>query len=85
MLKRKCDQEGDVPFAIDLLMNKSAGIEVADKLSIKHIKESIDNLNMIRKENGESKKVIDFNEKHAQALIAIALKVKTRKHWVNIS
>jgi len=24
--------------------------------------------------------VIDFEEKHAQALIALALKVKTRKH-----
>lgn len=30
MLKRKCDSEGDVAFAIDLLMKKSAGIEVAD-------------------------------------------------------
>jgi hypothetical protein len=35
---------------------------------------------MIWKQNGESRKVIDFNEEHAQALIAIALKVKTRKH-----
>jgi hypothetical protein len=44
MLKRKCEQEGDVSFAIDLLMNRTAGIEVADRLSIEHIKESINNL-----------------------------------------
>jgi hypothetical protein len=30
MLKRKCEQEGDVAFVIDLLMKRSAGIEVAD-------------------------------------------------------
>lgn len=59
-------------------MNKSAGIEMADKLSIKHIKESIDNLSRIV--NASNSKVIDFNERHAQALIGIALKVKTRKH-----
>ncbi len=44
MLKRKCEQEGDVAFVIDLLMKRSAGIEVADCLSIEHIKESINNL-----------------------------------------
>ena len=44
MLKRKCEQEGDVALVIDLLMKRSAGIEVADSLSIEHIKESINNL-----------------------------------------
>ncbi len=34
MFKRKCEQEGDVAFVIDLLMKRSAGIEVADCLSI---------------------------------------------------
>lgn len=44
MLKRKCEHEGDVAFVIDLLMKRSAGIEVADCLSIEHIKESINSL-----------------------------------------
>jgi hypothetical protein len=79
MLKRKCEHEGDVAFAIDLLMNKTAGIEIADKLSIKHIRSSIENLSEVTRV-GDGHKVIDFNEKHAQALIGIALKVKTRKH-----
>jgi hypothetical protein len=60
-------------------MNKTSGIEVADKLSIKHIRSSIENLSQVSRGDG-GHKVIDFNEKHAQALIAIALKVKTRKH-----
>ena len=71
MLKRKCDQEGDVPYAINLLMNKSAGIEVADYLSIEHIKESINNLREVThgSEDSVRRSVIDFNEKHAQSLI----------------
>jgi len=49
MLKRKCDQPGDVSKAIELLQN-SAGIELADSLSIDHIKESIVNLTEIEHE-----------------------------------
>ncbi len=66
MLKRKCEQEGDVSFAIDLLMKRSAGIEVADSLSIEHIKESINNLRDVTtpSESGRQR-VIDFNERHA--------------------
>ncbi len=41
MLKRKCENEGDVPKAIDILLNKSVGIEVSDKLSIDHLNHSI--------------------------------------------
>ena len=55
-----------MPFAIDTLMNKTAGIEVADKLSIAHIRESIDNLQGI---GAKTVPVIDFREKHAEALI----------------
>lgn len=85
MLKRKCEQEGDVAFVIDLLMKRSAGIEVADSLSIEHIKESINNLRDVTTPSESGREaVIDFTEKHAQSLIAIALKVKTRKHWVII-
>ncbi len=70
MLKRKCEHEGDVSFAIDLLMNKSAGIEVADYLSIEHIKESINNLREVTTgSEAERRPVIDFNEKHSQSLI----------------
>jgi len=76
MLKRKCDQPGDVSKAIELLQN-SAGIELADSLSIDHIKESIVNLTEIEH---EGLRAINFQEKHAQALIGLALKVKTRKH-----
>jgi len=46
MLRRKCDKEGDVPKAIDLLQ-KSVGIEVSDKLSIGHINQSLINLRKI--------------------------------------
>lgn len=46
MLKRKCESQGDVSKVIDTLFN-SSGIEVADKLSIEHIKQSIVNLEEI--------------------------------------
>jgi hypothetical protein len=51
MLKRKCEHEGDVPKAIDLLL-KSKGIEIADRLSIEHIKQSIINLGEVRRNAG---------------------------------
>jgi hypothetical protein len=78
MLKRKCENEGDVSKAIDLLFT-SKGIEIADRLSIDHIKQSIINLTEVRR-NGTGPQLIDFQEKHSQALIGIALKVKTRKN-----
>jgi hypothetical protein len=71
MLKRKC--EGDVPIALDIL-SRSAGIEVADRLSIEHIRQSVLNLQEIRDTRVQSDlvssskgggPVIDFNEKHA--------------------
>lgn len=46
-LKRKCGQPEDVPTAISLLQ-ASAGIELADSLSIEHIRQSIVNLTEIR-------------------------------------
>ena len=46
MLKRKCQEEGDVPKTIEILKN-SSGIEIADKLSIDHIYQSLDNLESI--------------------------------------
>ena len=76
MLKRKCQQPEDVAKAIETLQS-SAGIEMADRLSIEHIRESIVNLTEIRQGTA---KVIDIQERHAQALIALALKVKTRKN-----
>jgi hypothetical protein len=62
---------------------RSAGIEVADRLSIDHIKESVINLREVRDARNAGKNngmVLDFEEKHAQALITLALKVKTRKY-----
>lgn len=56
MLKRKCESEGDVPKALDILF-KSVGIELADRLSIEHIKDSIINLSEVREER---RAVIDF-------------------------
>lgn len=66
---------------------------MADQLSIEHIRQSLISLNEIRDARipsnparDESSQgivgghVINFEEKHAQALIALALKVKTRKH-----
>lgn len=50
---------------------------MADRLSIDHIRESIVNLTEIRQ---DASKVIDIQERHAQALISLALKVKTRKN-----
>lgn len=66
MLKRKCEGDGDVPKAVDILMN-SAGIEVADRLSIDHIKESVINLREVRDErvSDGGGLVLDFEEKHA--------------------
>ena len=43
MLKRKCEAEGDVARALDIL-TASVGIQLADCLSIEHIKQSIINL-----------------------------------------
>ena len=43
MCKRKFQEPGDVPLAIDYLF-KSSGIETADKLSIDHLKQSLINL-----------------------------------------
>ena len=63
MLKRKCEHEGDVAFVIDLLMKRSAGIEVADCLSIEHIKESINSLRDVTTPSESGRQpVIDFNE-----------------------
>jgi len=76
MLKRKCQQPGDVAKAIETLQT-SAGIEIADRLSIDHIRESIVNLTEVKQGTA---KAIDIQERHAQALIALALKVKTRKN-----
>ena len=76
MLKRKCETEGDIPKAIDLL-KKSAGIEVSDKLSIWHIYESLDNLESIN-DYQKDRKVISFESAYTQALMGLALKVKTR-------
>lgn len=71
----------DVPIGVDLLF-KSSGIELADKLSLDHISEGIDQLKEMRySSQNDSSIVIDFeNEPHAQALIGLALKVKTRKY-----
>ncbi|TNV82886.1 hypothetical protein FGO68_gene14757 [Halteria grandinella] len=87
-LKRKCEGEGDVQQALSLLQ-RSSGIEVADQLSIEHIRQSLRNLGGVRDKRVPVRQqqqgivggqVIDFEEKHAQALIGLALKVKTRKH-----
>lgn len=78
MLKRKCESEGDVQKAIEILKN-SSGIEVADELSIDHIKDSIHNLEEAT-DNSKSRKIVNFDDQYAQALIGLALKVKTRKH-----
>lgn len=78
MLKRKCDKQGDVKQAIDILF-ASSGIEIADKLSIRHIEESIIQLESVRG-GSENRRAINFDDKYAQALMAVSLKVKTRKH-----
>lgn len=81
MLSKKFEGEGDVPKAIDELF-KSSGIELADRLSIDHINLSLDNLRSIYNESIDGHKHYAINleeEKYAQALMALALKVKVRK------
>lgn len=63
--------------AIDILF-ASSGIEMSDKLSIRHIEESIFELEAVV--SADSRQAINFEDKYAQALMAVALKVKTRKH-----
>jgi len=68
MLKRKCQNEGDVPFAIDVLFG-SSGIEMSDRLSIDHINESIHNLQTITNGNSgdqsQFRQVINFDDQYA--------------------
>lgn len=70
-------------IATDLLF-KSCGIELADRLSIDHINLSLKNIEEIEWRDPNTNKLnkvlnID-NDQFAQALMGVALKVKTRKH-----
>ncbi|CDW74503.1 solanesyl diphosphate synthase [Stylonychia lemnae] len=82
-LKRKFQEPGDVQFAIDHLF-KSSGIEMADKLSIDYINESLLNLDSLLVEDtsqGQKHSIISIDKDvYAQALLGVALKVKTRKY-----
>lgn len=83
MLKTKCESKGDIPKALEELQ-RSVGIELSDKLSILHINESLINLQSITTNNEKNsntpRNVINFEDKYAQALMGLALKVKTRKY-----
>ena len=49
MIKRKFEGDGDVAYALDLILSKEVvGIEMADKLSIEHIRQSIESLEKVR-------------------------------------
>lgn len=67
----------DVPLGASMLFD-SRGIELADKLSIDHIREALSSLQGM--EYPSNTPIIDPTEEHFQALVGLALKVKTRKY-----
>ena len=64
----------------------SSGIEIADKLSIIHINESLRNLGELEVEDSEMmgkeiwRDLVYTGSPEYQALLGVALKVKTRKY-----
>ena len=73
----------NVPRGMEILFS-SCGIELADKLSIQHILQALDNLRDMRYPSQEPIIQLDeqqkTNEEHAEGLVGLALKVKTRKY-----
>lgn len=69
------------------MLLSTSGIQIADRLSIDHINASISNLEQATAltPNGREAIINLDDEKFAQSLMAVALKVKTRKYWIIIS
>lgn len=64
------------------MLLSTSGIQIADRLSIDHINASISNLEQATAltPNGREAIINLDDEKFAQSLMAVALKVKTRKY-----
>ena len=64
------------------MLDTTAGIQQADSLSIHHIEQALQCLNQVEKSERQvfPNKITPDSEKHLQALVSLALKVKTRKY-----
>ena len=69
--------EDSIKKGVKILLG-SNGISNADKLSIQHIEKAIESLESMKYTDGRP--IISFEQEHAQALVGLALKVKTRKY-----
>ena len=77
MVQSQFENKAEVPRGADLLF-AGRGIELTDSLSIEHILEALGSLEAMVYPDGSS--IISPSEEHMQALVGLALKVKTRKY-----
>lgn len=88
-VERNFADEADVQAFGKPMLELTSGLERADSLSIHHIELAVENLRNLKRDKEDSAQVFgndsssagaNNEEEHYQALIGLALKVKTRKH-----